>query len=489
MDTTEQLAQLLKDAIVKPDLSEYLERQEFGDAELFSVMFAGKAVFDHSERRWYLWDGHHWKADIIGEVFGLVANQLAAEYLGAAKEARQRADDKLSESFIRRCHELRNIRRIQHVLELASKLPDIRIKGTEWDAQPMQLPVSNGILDLRDGSFRATVPSDYVRAYAPTEWHGLDYPAPQWEKALRDIFCDDSQLIDFFRRLCGYAITGDRREQILPVLWGQGANGKSTVMDTLSSVLGQDLCFTTQSDSLMDLGRSDANAARPFISALRNKRLVLASESGEGRRLNAGLVKQLTGDRDITARNLYAGPVTFRQTHTIMLITNHCPRLSDGDDYAVWRRVLRIPFNMRFVDDPVLPDQRKSDRLLGEKLKAEGPGILAWLVRGCLEWQRHGLNPPATVTESTARYREEEDIVGQFICDRLVVHQGLEATAGTLYKEYTNWCDAGGYKPISAQVFGQRLTARFGASVMKRIGQKPQRVYQGVGIPQATEST
>ncbi len=488
MDTTPQFKALLEAAQVRPDLTENLERQEVGDAEFFSSMFSGKAVFDHSERLWFLWSGHHWTPDITGRVFSLVTNQLAAEYLAAATEAQQRGNGKLSDRFIRRRNDLLNVHRIKNVLELASKLPDIGIQGTEWDVRPMELPVSNGILDLTNAAFRATLPSDYVRSFAPVEWLGLDCPAPQWERALLEIFQEDSELIDYFRRICGYSISGNPREQILPILWGQGGNGKSTIMDALSAVLGRDLCFTTQSDSLMELGRGDGNAARPFIAALRNKRLVLASESGEGRHLNAGMVKQLTGDHFITARGLYANPVTFKVTYTIMLITNHCPRLPDSTDYAIWRRVQRIPFEVQFVDKPESANQRSRDRHLSEGLLAESSGILAWLVRGCLEWQQEGLNPPTSVQASTARYREEEDLVAQYISDRLIANLDADVSAGDLYRDYTDWCSELGLKPFSSQAFGQRIAARFGAAQVLWKDRRSQRVYRGVGLLTKRES-
>ncbi len=479
---TEQLRTLIEKASISPDLSEYLNREESGDAELFKFRFEGRAAFDHSEKCWYLWNDRYWKEDQIGEVIGFISNELAADYLGAAEEEQRNGNKGLSNQFIKRSKQLMNLNRIINVLELASHLPGIALEGKEWDTPPMLLPVLNGTINLTDGNIRNNAPIDYFRANTPTEWLGLECPAPRWEEALWQIFRGDNQKIEFMQRLWGYCLTGDTREQVLPILWGIGANGKSTLVDALSFTLGRDFCFTTQADSLMDSSKSDGNAARPFVYALRNKRLVWASESKEGRRLDAGLVKQLTGDSEITARKLYGQPVTFKQTHKIILITNHCPRIPDGDDYALWRRVIRIPFEERFVDNPEGPHEHPRNMKLVEHLKAEKSGILAWLVRGCLDWQSQGLNPPQSVLESTQRYRDDEDLMSQFINSCLSVGEGHEVTASLVYKEYVNWCSDSGNHPMSARALGQRLTFRFGETSPKWTGSKTERFYHGVGL-------
>jgi putative DNA primase/helicase len=234
----------------------------------------------------------------------------------------------------------------------------------------------------------------------------------------------------------------------------------------------------------MDIRQNDGDGARPFVVSLRNKRLIWASESKEGQKLNAGLVKQLTGDGYITARPLFGNPVTFKQTHKIIMLTNHCPRIPDGDDYAMWRRVLRVPFNVRFVDYPKLPNERKQDKDLLAKLRSEYPGILAWLVRGCLEWQKQGLNPPAAVIESTEKYREDEDLTGQFCDERLAIGEGCEVTAGDLYRAYCQWCEENGNHPMSSKSFWPRMTRKYGETIPKWSNGKTQRVYIGVGILQ-----
>lgn len=484
MTITDDLKQLYEQAIVMPelpDLTDFLNRNEQGDAELFALLHADKVVFDHSEKSWYLWHGKFWETDSKREVIGMM-NRVAAEYLDRASEERGKGNTETSNLFVDRAKQLQALRRITNVLTLATSLPRLALSGSEWDTASMLLPVANGIIDLSSGTFRESRSDDYIRAYSPVEWRGLDAPCPIWDKTLQAIFSDDADLIAFMQRLFGYAITGETKEQILPILWGEGANGKSTIMDTLSAVLGDSVCFNTQADSLMDVRQNDGDAARPFVVSLRNKRLIWASESKEGQRMNAGLVKQLTGDGYITARALFGNPVTFKQTHKIIMLTNHSPRIPDSDDYAMWRRVIRIPFAVRFMNNPKLPHERKQDKDLLSKLRAEYSGILAWLVRGCLEWQSQGLNTPTAVIESTEKYREDEDLTGQFCDERLTIGEGYEVPAGELYRAYSLWCDGYGYNPMSARAFGQRMTRKFGESVLKRLDGKPQKIYEGVGL-------
>ncbi|MCZ2127426.1 MAG: phage/plasmid primase, P4 family [Anaerolineales bacterium] len=477
---TNNLKTIIEQAAVSQDLKEYLDRNEQGDAELFALLH-DNAVYDHAEKSWYLWRGLHWEADKKREIYNMM-NRVAAEYLDRAGEERGRGNIESSKRSIERAKDLQALRRMTNVLTLATSLPKMALSGNEWDVPSMLLPVANGIINLASGEMREGKPADYVRSYSPVEWRGLDSPAPRWEAALRDIFNNNDDLIAFVQRLLGYAITGETKEQILPIFWGEGANGKSTIMDTLSAVLGGDICFNTQADSLMDVRANDGDGAKPFIVALRNKRLIWASESKEGQRLNAGLVKQLTGDGTITARALFGNPVTFRQTHKIIMLTNHCPRIPDSDDHAMWRRVIRVPFNVRFVDNPQNPNERKQNKDLLSDLRAEYSGILAWLVRGCLEWQKQGLNPPAVVIESTERYREDEDLTGQFCDERLIVREGCEVLAGELYRAYSQWCGEYGYNAMSARAFGQRMKSRFGETQQRWIGGKNQRAYVGVGL-------
>src|SRR5581483_2759319 len=376
-----------------------LRQEERGDALLLAHMYDGKLAFDVASKVWHLWAGHHWKNDETGKINNLI-DQVARQYLRIADEVHEelkaealQGDDggivetedskaaqaenakknKLYKRLIARAAALRKQNRIQSVLKIASTLQDVQnlhdipVAGDMWDRNPWLLGVKNGVIDLKTGQFRPGKPTDYIRTVAPTEWHGLDAPAPRFEQFNTEIFTDP-ELPPFMQRLLGYAITGDTSEHILPVLWGdQGRNGKDTLLATLKTVLGR-----------------AAGAAQPHLVELQGKRLVWASETREGDRLNAAQVKLITGGGAINARPLYGKPYTFEPTHKLFVLTNHKPH-APADDDALWSRVLLIPFELRFVDNPTAENEREADKRLKDRLKEEAPGILAWLVRGCLQ--------------------------------------------------------------------------------------------------------
>lgn len=449
---------------------------EIGDAKLFSAMYGKRLVFDRSDKTWNTWDGHHWAEDRKGMVVNLVADKVAAQYLHAAAYKRQAGgDDELVNDLIRHGKALRFKNRINNVLALATSNPMFALVGDEWDRDPWVLPVANGVVDLRTGELRPGDPDDYIRTFAPTAWGGLETPAPRWRQFLQEVFDGDEELIAFVQRLYGYGVTGLSVEHVFPVLHGQGRNGKDTLIETISYALGP-LASTVSKDALLENFRGGGGSATPHLFALRGLRVAWVSETNEGARLDAGQVKSLTGGGTIVARQLYGKEVRFAPSHLLTLITNHRPHVP-ADDYALWQRLLLIPFELSFVDDPVAAHERKKDPALKDRLRDEASGILTWLVQGCLEWQRGGLRPPERVKAATQAYQDDEDVIGQFISECCVVQSVFSVRAGDLYAAYVEWCALAGIKELGGMKFGNRVAKRF-ARVDKTSG----RIYVGVGL-------
>jgi putative DNA primase/helicase len=194
--------------------------------------------------------------------------------------------------------------------------------------------------------------------------------------------------------------------------------------------------------------------------ALREKRLVWASESEEGRKFNVGKLKWLTGGDTLTGRAPYGRKqITFKPTHKLFLLTNYKPQ-APANDYALWARLHLIPFTLAFIDEPQKENERKADPNLLEKLKQEAPGILAWLVRGCMAWQQEGLKPPESVQAATRQYQQDEDIIGQFIIERCITGTGKQVKGGDLYEAYKTWCDERGLE-ANKSTFGKEIKKRF----------------------------
>lgn len=363
--------------------------------------------------------------------------------------------------ILNRIKQLQTVKRKEYILKLARTGEDsLAIRGDEWDKQDMLLGVLNGVIELENGILRPGNPTDYIVTIAPTMFYGLDFPAPIWEKFLLDIFNNDVELVAYIQRLLGYAITGMTNHHVIPILYGpHGRNGKSTFFEVLRFALGE-LVYKTRSELLLESRYSPARgAADADTLALRRKRIVWASETDDGRSLNAARLKELCGGDTLNARAPYGKrPVQFSPTHLLFLLTNERPAAPANDD-ALWERIHLIPFNIRFVDNPHGPNERKADHDLLVKLKAEASGILAWLVRGCLQFQAIGLNPPDSVRFATSEYRTYEDDIGRFILEKCVCRNDVFEKISDIYHEYSLWYELSGLpgKAISLKKLSQRL--------------------------------
>jgi len=434
-------------------VNECYARGETGDAELLSILYANRLAYDHTEKRWHMFGGQHWARDRRNTIVTLMSSVVASKYVSAASEHTQKGNPEFAEKLVARAGALRAKKRITDVLTLAQSLRTLALTGEEWDRQPDLLAVANGTLDLRAGIFSDGSPQDYLRVSAPTAWAGMDAPAPRWTKFISEIFAGDSAVVEFIQRLFGYALTGHTTEHILPVFWGhEGRNGKDTLIETLSSVLGP-LANVVSKDVVLESFRGSAGGGpTPHLYSLYGLRMAWVSETNKTARLDIGQVKMLTGGGRITARPLHGMPITFTPTHLLCLITNHRPHIPP-DEMAMWSRVLLVPFTQRFVDDPSAPNEHQRDPQLKDKLRAEAPGILAWLVRGCLEWRRVGLCPPKSVIAAVEDYRKAEDYVGQFIDDCCERVSFGETSTADLYDAFLEW----GGKRMDKAEFGKQL--------------------------------
>lgn len=457
----------------EPTVLSCLSEEEYGDAQMLAALYRGRLLYSYADKLWYLWGGHAWYEDQTDLTLQLVAGQLARQYLATSAELSPEVrTQKLADALANRALALRKLKRAQNVLNFAKGL--LGIKGDEWDNDPWVLGVANGVLDLKTGALRDGKPEDYIRTISPTRWRGLDHPAPRFEQFIAEIFDENGDIAQFTQRLLGYGITGLSVEHVFPVLWGaKGRNGKDTLLETLKRCLGP-LADTVSTDVL--LATKNQGGAQPHVVDLKGKRLVWASETDMNARLNAAQVKLITGGGTIKTRQLYSRMIEFSPTHLVMLITNFKPKTSAEDD-ALWNRVLLLPFNLRFVNEPAAPDERKRDPHLVQKLSHERSGILAWLVRGCLEWQQTGLAVPDVVKASTEAYRNEVDTIGQFIDECCVVQSNAVAKASEIYHAYRDWCEEGGMQALNQRNFGTLLVKRF---EKKRTGYYF--VYIGVGL-------
>ena len=269
---------------------------------------------------------------------------------------------------------------------------------------------------------------------------------PLYDKTVAEIFENNAELIAYVDRYVGYSLTGDCQEESLAFCWGDGANGKGTLMNTVGWLLGDyadDLPFSAfELQSLASIPND--------IAKIVNKRFITASETGETARLNEARVKALTGRDPITARFLHKEFFTFIPVAKFWLATNHKPEVRD-DSEGFWRRLHLIPFTASFIG--------REDKTLKDRLRAELPGILTRAVRGCLAWQRDGLNPPDIVREATTTYRTDSMPLARFLDECCVLDDSQQASFSELFETYVKWCGRG--PRMGRHEFSTALRQRF----------------------------
>jgi putative DNA primase/helicase len=277
--------------------------------------------------------------------------------------------------------------------------------------------------------------------------------------------------------LLGYGITGLAILHVFIILWGMGRNGKGTLLETLKAVLGE-FALKTESELLLEQKQArQAGAPNSSVLSLRGRRIVWASETSDGRRLNTGKLKELVGGDTLNARPLFGKHhIQFAPSHLLLLLTNSKP-VAPAGDYALWQRVHLIPFDRAFIDNPKALNESKADPYLLDKLKAEASGILAWLVRGCLTWQKEGLNPPDIVRAATEDYKNDEDTLGHFIDERCILGEACHVRAGELFQAWKAWAEINGSTYLSGKTFGTEIRRRF-----SRDEDNAGKYYIGIGL-------
>jgi putative DNA primase/helicase len=485
-----------QEGILSANILAALTANETGDRWIYVQLHGGKFVYDASAGVWYKWEGHYWTEDITNE--SLVAVESVAEaYLAEADRQSQlfteatRGNEKdraahhkkTADELAKRVFALRTRKRQENVRHLAAQGSDgLGIVGDEWDSDPWLLGCKNGVVRLRDGSFRPGQPADFIKTVCETEWQGKDAPCTTWDRFISEIIVDenfepDKETAEYLQRLLGYGVTGLRQEHILPVFWGQGRNGKGTLFEALAHVLGP-IARKVPSEILLASARPrDSAQARPDLMDLRGRRLCWCNETNEGRKLDLSLAKELAGGDTISARQLHGKITNFVPSHLLILSTNYAPQIPSIPTDPIWDRLALVPFRLKFVDNPEkATHERQRDKALLDKLKLEAPGILACLVNGAVAWQRDGLNPPENVSNATAAYQESEDVVGQFIeecCEADKNNKTLKAQAGPLHQAYKSWCISEGRNVDNSTRFGLNMKARF----EKYRDNKDRRVY------------
>jgi putative DNA primase/helicase len=374
--------------------------------------------------KWLRYDGMRWKFSL--------ARKLDRE---AAKATNKAAEAKVIASAKTRAA----------VVALAGEDTRLAAAIDQWDTDPWLLNTPGGVIELRSGKLRPHCLSDYMTkmtAVAP----GGD--CPRFKKFLLRIFDSDMEMVNYMQRVFGYALTGVTTEQCLFFLWGGGQNGKGVLVNTMRGVCGS----YHQTAAMDSFTASDHERHPTDMAMLRGARLVTSTETEEGARWAESKIKTLTGGDEIKARFMRQDFFEFVPQFKLVISGQHKPRLRSVN-VAIRRRMNLLPFTVTISD-------RERDPNLTEKLKKEWPGILAWLIEGCLEWQRIGLCRPQKVIDATEEYLKNEDVIGAFIDEYCVINVNAEVSSAQLFEIWKKYAGENNSYVGSAKVFADWMSER-----------------------------
>ncbi len=419
-----------------PPLAEDIE--ERGDL-LIADRFVGECGEDFRFTPgigWLRWGGSIWERCELGEQLEEIKG-VARRMIAAGADTHERT-----------AWAAMQLPRVKGALGFAEVDPAIAVPARALDSDPYLLATPDGTVELRTGVLRPARRDDLLTcstAMAPAEGR-----APAWDAFLARVQ-PDADARRFMQRLVGAAVVGAVREHLLPVLHGDGANGKSVFTTVLVRVLGG-YAHAAPIGLLMQ-GRRGGGVASPEAADLRGRRFVVVSESREDGSLDVERVKALTGGDEIVARHLYRDPIRFRPSHTIFLVTNHRPRIED-DGNAIWRRVMLLPWEV------AIPEAEQDGELADRLVEEAGGGILRWIIDGARDYLRAGLDVPKVVTDATADYRDREDWFGTWLTERTASHKDATVRSGELMADYREWAASSSGGALTDAAMRERLEAR-----------------------------
>ena len=397
--------------------------------------------YNSAWKKWIVWNGRYWQTDESGALVhekGLEVVRGIYDELAKTDDYRERIEIEkygmLSES----------VRRREAFVKAAQWNSELNINSDDLDPDPWLLNVQNGTINVLTGEFREHKQEEMITKIANAVYDPAA-DCPLWKQFIREIMNFKPELVNFLQTAAGWGLTGNIEEQTMFILYGSGANGKTTFLNTILYLLG-DYAISTPTESFM---KKSGDQNTNDIARLRGTRFVTTTEAEIGRRLSEPLIKKITGNDQMTARFLYGEYFNFTPTFKIFMATNHKPVIK-GTDHGIWRRIKLIPFTT------TIP-QEKQDKSLELKLKQEASGILNWLLEGTARWKREGLKTPEEIINATDEYRAEMDVIGHFLNQRCVQGKDCSIRIRELYKAYAEWCDDNKEHAVSERFFTMRL--------------------------------
>lgn len=460
------------------------ECTEFGNVMRMMDAYGASLMYVDETEQWYRWDEFKWVACSPAEI-----NFLAEETVRSLlTEARNEEQEDYRARLMQWANDSQKFNMVRNMVSLAKQQPRVFVRAAVLDSDTNVLGAPNGLIDLVTGEL---LPPDRNRRV--TQCVAVDYnphaDAPWFKQTVRDAFFGDMELITFFKRLMGYTLLGKPKESKLIIPYGHGSNGKSTIIGAIQRVMG-DYAKVAPSETFVSIegaARANGGGPREDLVRLKGSRFLWISEVDESAHLKEAIVKSLTGDDVITARGVHATQsVQYRPTFVPVMPTNHKPIIK-GDDNGIWRRIMLVPFERNFETDPHIV--KDADR--PAKIATEAAGVLRWLIEGALEYQREGLNIPLKVTLARDAYRDEMDLLKDWIDTRLAIDEEGYVTATDLFMSWQQYATPKGlFKLIStANALSRKLVGRQGFKRVQNVAGHRGRGWVGVRLKTAAEIT
>ena len=458
---------LTDDRTAAPDLLRGLGCTDYGNAQRLVRRHGENLRYCYEFNQWLGWCGTHWSFDPA------VAERMAKDtVLSIYSEVGHLADARERETLHRHAVMSEQVSRIAAMLALARSEPGIAIRPDDLDRDVWLLNCANGTLDLRTGAVRP-----HLRDNLVTRCLGIEYKSgsecPRWRAFLHRIMDGNQDLVGFVQRAVGYTLTGSTAERCMFILHGGGKNGKTVFLEGLRLLLGDGYTARTPTQTLL---AKRGDTIPNDVARLRGIRLVTASETGDGNRLDEALVKDITGGDRVVARFMRGEWFEFTPHFKIFLSTNYRPRISGTDD-AIWDRLRLVPFLIRIPEE----ERRPMEQMLSE-FEAELSGILNWAIQGCLDWQRRGMGEPPEVRIATADYRDDMDTLGDFLSECCMVCRDAWVSSHNLYDEYKRWATDAGERVLSNKRFSLWMEHRGRDMGFRKQHTRGGKVWYGLGL-------
>lgn len=408
---------------------------DLGNAERMAERY-GKVLRYCDALGWLTWTGKVWQRNGAESVAVNYAIKCAKHLIKLANSQTTEEEKKTVFDFAMKSQSRNSL---LAAVALSRHLEPVPCGANDFDKNEWLLNTPSGLVDLRSGKWVAATPESMCSKITRAEFDPFA-DCPLFEQFLIDVL-PDGEVREFVHRFLGYACTGIIRDHVFPVWWGEGRNGKGTLIELVAWVLG-DYAVSVAADLLLER-QGEAHPTERMV--LLGARLVFCSEPDRRRGFSMATVKKLTGGDTISAHLMHKDMVSWTPTHKLVMLANHKPQISAHEtDKATWDRMRLVPWTEQFTTE-----NGKQDTALPEKLRAEGPGILAWLVAGCQAYLEHGLPQPAAVAAATSGYKDETDVVGRWVADRCAMCPGdswATVPAPALRRDFEEWCQSEGYK-------------------------------------------